>query len=70
MPFADFFAFLEDPTAVIVIAAILLLIISTVRDGKQHRRRASRLRDHLLTDAVTHFRPNRRLGSPSLHKAR
>lgn len=68
MPFADFFAFLEDPTA--VIAAILLLIISTVRDGKQHRRRASRLREHLLTDAVTHFRPNRRLGSPSLHKAR
>jgi len=48
MPFADLFAFLEDPTAVIVIAAILLLIISTVRDGRQHRRRASRLREHLL----------------------
>ncbi len=47
MPFADFFAFLKDPTAVIVIVAILFLIISTVREGRQHRRRASRLREHL-----------------------
>ena len=68
MSLTDYFSFLEDPTAVIVIATILFLIISTVRDGKQYRRRASRLREHLLTDAVLHFRPNGRLGSSSLPK--
>lgn len=70
MPFSNVLSFLEDPTAIIVIVAILLLVISTVRDWRQDRRRASRLRDHLLTDRVLHFRPNERLGSPSLHKAR
>jgi hypothetical protein len=68
VPFLDFFSFLEDPTTMIVSAAILSLIISTVRDGRQHRRRASSLREHLLTDAVLHFRPNERLGSSSLPK--
>lgn len=70
MPYADLFLFLEDPAALIVIAAIMLLTISTVRDRRQHRRRASRLRDHFLTDTVMHFRPNGRLGSSPSHKAR
>jgi hypothetical protein len=70
MPFADLFLFLEDPAALIVIAAIMLLTISTVRDRRQHRRRASRLREHFLTDTMMHFRSNGRLGSSPLHKAR
>jgi hypothetical protein len=45
-----------------VVAAIMLLIVSTFRDRRQHRRRASRLREHLLTDTVMHLRPNGRLG--------
>lgn len=68
MPFLNFFSFLEDPTVIIVSVAILLLIISTVRDGRQHRRRASRHREYLLTDTMMHFRPNVRLGSSSLPK--
>lgn len=70
MPYADLFLFLEDPAALIVIAAIMLLTISTVRDRRQHRRRASRLREHFLTDTVMYFRPNGRLGSSPFHKAR
>jgi len=70
MSFADHFSFLQDPTAAIVIAAILLLIISTVRDRRQHRRRGFRLRDHLLTDTMMHFRLNERLGPSSMRKAR
>jgi|GEM_PF-1540117 len=70
MPFADFFLFLEDPAALIVVAAIIFLTVSTVRDRRQHRRRASRLREHFLTDTVMHFRPNGRLGSSPLHKTR
>lgn len=62
MPIADLFPFFEDPTALIVVAAIMLLIISTFRDRRQHRRRASRLREHLLTDTVMHLRPNGRPG--------
>lgn len=68
MPFLNFFSFLEDPTVIIVSVAILLLIISTVRDGRQHRRRAARHREYLLTDTMMHFRPNVRLGSSSLPK--
>jgi hypothetical protein len=70
MPFLDSFSFLEDATAAIVIVTVMLLIISTVRDGKRHHRRASRLREHLLTDSLMHFRPNRRLGSSSAYKPR
>jgi hypothetical protein len=70
MSVLDVLSFLEDPTVMIVIAAIILLIISTVRDGQYHRRRASRLREHLLTDRVMHFRPNGRMGSSSLRKTR
>jgi hypothetical protein len=68
VPFLNFFSFLEGPTAIIVSAAILLLIISTVRDERQHRRRASRHREYLLTETIMHFRPNRRLGNSSLPK--
>lgn len=68
MPFLDIFAVLKDPTAVIVSAAIMLLIISTIRDGRQHRRQASRRREYVLTDRVLHFRPNRRLGSSPFRK--
>lgn len=70
MSLEDFFSFLADPTTVIVVATILLLIISAVREGRQDRRRASRLRDHLLTDTVMHFRPNERLGHTSVRKVR
>jgi len=68
MPFLNLFSFLEDPTVIIVSVAILWLIISTVRDGRQHRRRASRHRECLLTDTMMHFRPNVRLGRSSLPK--
>jgi hypothetical protein len=70
MPFLDVLSFLEDPTVMIVIATIILLIICTVRDGRYQRRRASRLREHLLTDRVMHFRPNGRLESSSIRKTR
>jgi hypothetical protein len=70
MPFLDVLSFLEDPTVMIVIATIILLIISTVRDGRYQRRRAYRLREHLLTDRVMHFRPNGRLESSSIRKTR
>ena len=70
MPFLNFFSFLEGPTAILVSATILLLIISTVRDGRQHRRRASRHREYLLTETMMHFRPNGRLGSSSFPKTR
>lgn len=70
MSFLNFFSFFEGPTAIIVSAAILLLIISTVRDVRQHRQRASRHREYLLTDTMMHFRPNERLESSSLPKTR
>jgi hypothetical protein len=70
VPLGDLFSFLEDPTAVIVMAAVLLLIISTVRDGRQYRRRASRLREHLLTNKVMHFRSNEQIGHTWVRKAR